>query len=167
MEFRSAQLEDLPAIAELFHACWHLSYAELLSAEVREAMTLASAVELWRPGLVEPSSRETVVGLDSAEIVSVFRIGSDSDAPDRGHLFSLYVAPTKAGKGIGMATLSAAIERVTSRGALEMSLWVFSRNERAKSLYARAGFVESGRTRTDERWRELEVEMVRPLTKQS
>jgi len=167
MKFRSAQLEDLPAIAELFHACWQLSYAELLSAEVRDAMTLASATELWRPGLVEPSGRETVVGVDTGEIVSVFRIGDDSDAPDRGHLFSLYVAPNSAGKGIGMATLSAAIERVASRGAAEISLWVFSRNERAKSLYTRAGFIESGRTRTDERWRELEVEMVRPLTKRS
>lgn len=167
MEFRSAQLEDLAAIAELFHACWHLSYSELLSAEVREAMTLESAVELWRPGLVEPLDRQTIVGIDDGKIVSVFRIGIDKDAPDRGHLFSLYVAPGSAGKGIGMATLSAAIERVTNLGAPAMSLWVFARNERAKALYARAGFVASGRTRVDERWRELEVEMVRALTKQS
>jgi len=167
MEFRVAQLDDLAAIAELFHACWQLSYADLLSAEVRSAMTLDSAADLWRPGLVEPLGRETVVGIQGDEIVSVFRIGTDKDEPARGHLFSLYVAPSSAGKGVGMATLSAAVERIAKQGFPEISLWVFARNERAKALYTRAGFVETGRNRRDERWRELEIEMLRSLTSQS
>lgn len=167
MEFRTAQLEDLPAIAELFHACWHRSYAELLSEEVRTAMTLASAADLWRPALVEPLDRETIVGVEADRIVSVFRIGKDKDDSNRGHLFSLYVAPDNAGKGIGTATLTEAVERVSARGFPAISLWVFAANDRAKGLYGRAGFVASGRTRRDDRWRELEIEMVKPLTKLS
>ena len=163
MEFRLAELDDLTEIAALFHACWHLSYADLLSEEVRTAMTLESAIELWRPGLTEPLDRQTVVGVAGEKIVSVFRIGADKDLSERGHLFSLYVAPSSAGKGIGMSTLNAAIERLSERGFAAISLWVFARNERAKALYARAGFTESGRTRSDERWRELEIEMLRSL----
>lgn len=164
MKFRLAVLEDLNAIAKLFHDCWHISYADLLSDEVRETMTLDSAADLWRPGLVEPNERETLVGVDSGEIVSVFRIGADKDNPARGHLFSLYVAPTHSGKGIGKDSLAAAIDRIAEKGYSNISLWVFEGNERAKSLYRRAGFAETGRTRRDERWRELEIEMAASLT---
>jgi len=47
MELRLAHASDLTDIANLFLKCWEISYTEVLSQETRDAMTLASAHELW------------------------------------------------------------------------------------------------------------------------
>ena len=85
MEFRTATLDNLADIAKLFHACWHISYADLLSAEVRTDMNLVEAENLWRPSLVDPKDKETVIGIMDSRLVSVFRIGSEKDNPSNDH----------------------------------------------------------------------------------
>lgn len=163
MKFQSASLADLDIIANLFHACWHISYKELLSENVINAMDIESARDLWRPALIEPRNRDTVLGFAENRLVSVFRIGKDPRNETRGHLFSLYVAPEAAGLGYGRATLNVASERLSERGEREVSLWVFDKNSPAKSLYSRAGFVPTGEKRIDDRWQELEIEMLKSL----
>jgi ribosomal protein S18 acetylase RimI-like enzyme len=164
MEFRDAKVDDLEDIASLFHACWHIAYAEILSDEVIAAMTLESAGNLWRPSLVDPKDKETVIGLDAGSLVSVFRVGSDPSDGAIGHLFSLYVDPAAAGKGFGKKSLAEASLRLKNRGFSDMSLWVFADNAVARGLYTSAGFVESGKSRTDERWKLLEIELVKKIT---
>jgi len=164
MEFRGAAVDDLEDIAKLFHSCWHIAYANILSAEVIAAMTLASASDLWRPSLLDPKDKETVIGVDAGSVVSVFRIGSDPSDGATGHLFSLYVDPAAAGKGFGKMSLAEALLRVRNRGFPKISLWVFDTNSVARNLYKSAGFEESGKSRTDERWQLLEIELVKKFT---
>lgn len=163
VKFQSASLEDLDAIASLFHACWHISYRELLRESVIEAMNMDSARDFWRPALVEPKSRETILGFGDNKLVSVFRIGKDPLDSSRGHLFSLYVAPEAAGHGYGRESLVEAMSRLTSPEAREVSLWVFDKNSVARSLYVSAGFIPTGAKRVDDRWQELEIEMLKAL----
>lgn len=163
MKFQNASLANLDEIAYLFHACWHVSYRDLLSEKVIEAMTLESARELWRPALVDPKDRETVIGYKESDLVSVFRIGKDSRNETRGHLYSLYVAPEAAGRGHGRASLKEAIARLVAKNESEVSLWVFDKNSLAKSLYLSAGFIPTGASRVDDRWQELEIEMLKAL----
>lgn len=164
MEFRDATLDDLDEIATLFHSCWHISYADLLSREVREAMTLDSAKELWRPSLIEPKGKSTVIGTAESKLVSVFRIGPDPSNNGRGHLFSLYVDPAASGKGFGRASLTEAGDRLERSGFKEISLWVFAQNEIARGLYESFGFAPTGITRIDDRWRESEIEMLKVVS---
>ena len=164
MEFRTATLDNLADTAKLFHACWHISYADLLSPEVRTDMNLVEAENLWRPSLVDPKDKETVIGIMDSRLVSVFRIGSEKDNPSNGHLFSLYVDPKVAGKGLGKKSLSEAELRLGKKGFKSMSLWVFEKNAIAKGLYQSFGFTPTGRSRVDERWKETEVEMRKELT---
>jgi ribosomal protein S18 acetylase RimI-like enzyme len=163
MKFQSASLADLDIIANLFHACWQISYKELLSENVINAMDIESARDLWRPALIEPRDRDTVLGFADNRLVSLFRIGKDSRSETRGHLFSLYVAPEAAGRGYGRTSLNEANERLFARGEREVSLWVFDKNSVAKALYASAGFVSTGEKRIDDRWQELEIEMLKSL----
>ena len=163
MEFRSATLRDLEKIATLFHACWQISYAELLKEDVRSAMTLTSAMELWKPALINPNGKDTVMGFSDSSLVSVFRIGPDPVTSDRGHLFSLYVDPSSSGNGFGKKSLAEAIARLKGLGYREISLWVFAANERARALYESSGFEVTGVTRIDERWREQEIEMLKVI----
>lgn len=164
MEFRTATLNDLPEIAKLFHACWQISYADLLSPQVRNEMTVEEAANLWKPSLVDPKDKETVIGVLESKLVAVFRIGTEKDNPNNGHLFSLYVNPEAAGKGLGKKSLTEAESRLRKKGFESMSLWVFEKNAIAKGLYQSFGFQPTDLTRVDERWKETEVEMRKELT---
>ena len=164
MKFHTASLAQLTDIAKLFHACWHVSYKDLLSEEVRRGMTLDEAANLWRPSLVEPNGKETVIGTLDTQIVSVFRIGTEKENLKNGHLFSLYVDPEVAGHGLGKKSLLEAQTRLSQKGFKTMSLWVFEKNEVAKGLYQSFGFHPTGSSRVDERWKETEIEMSKTLT---
>jgi ribosomal protein S18 acetylase RimI-like enzyme len=58
------------------------------------------------------------------------------------HLEAIVVAKGAEGQGVGRALLDAAEEGAKLRGARSMSLHVFSTNESARRLYAKAGFDE-------------------------
>jgi ribosomal protein S18 acetylase RimI-like enzyme len=161
LTIRSAKAEDIDAIVQIFRSCWVQSYRDVLSEEVRNAMTEAKAYELWLPSLSTNTDRETLLACIEDAPIGIARIGSDPDFPSRGHLFSLYVDPESAGKGFGKALLAAALEKLSVRKFKEISLWVFKANPGAIALYKKLGFEPTGRERTDPRWRSLEIELLR------
>ena len=163
MEFRSATLDDLPVIADIFLGCWTISYAHVLSDSARASFTAESAADLWRTSIEIPGDKETLLLIDEGKPVAVFRIGSDKEDSSRGHLFSLYVDPDSAGKGFGKASLSEAMRRNRSKGFAEMTLWVFANNEIANSLYIKKGFSPTGKSRTTPEWATLEIELIATL----
>lgn len=160
-EIRSATSEDLENIVGVFFACWQGSYRELLPREVREEMSMDSARELWSLPLTSHPDRATLVLVTEGSVVGVARYGPDATAPNRGHLFSLYIHPKCAGKGFGKALLTTVLEELTKGGFIDISLWVFKQNEGAQGLYRKAGFNPTGIERTDERWQIPEIEMLR------
>jgi ribosomal protein S18 acetylase RimI-like enzyme len=162
MELRLAHTSDLANIANLFLKCWKISYTEVLSQETRDAMTLASALELWEKALSTNLERKTLLAIENEELVGLFRVGSDPKDSRRGHLFSLYVSPDFAGMGYGKTLLEAAIAEVKAQGFDAMSLWVFDENKIAKSLYTKYGFVATGKNKTTPEWNALEIEMLNP-----
>ena len=56
------------------------------------------------------------------------------------HLEAIAVGPGVEGKGIGKMLLDSIEEDAASRGALTMTLHVFSRNARARAFYERSGY---------------------------
>ncbi|RPG47294.1 MAG: GNAT family N-acetyltransferase [Gammaproteobacteria bacterium TMED134] len=73
--------------------------------------------------------------------LAITRIGEEllSHTPSA-HLEALVVAPTARGLGLGRKLLATSEARARSSGAESLTLHVFNRNQRAKSLYADAGF---------------------------
>jgi ribosomal protein S18 acetylase RimI-like enzyme len=85
------------------------------------------------------------------------------DEPDAGHLGYLFVRPDAWGRGVGRALLEAAVEEIRARGAARATLRVPVRNERARRLYERNGFVDTG-LRQVNRWLGFEMaEYERPV----
>lgn len=162
MKLRSAEITDVPEIANLFLKCWKISYSKVLSQEVRDAMSVASAVDLWTKALTTNLDRKTVLAIENDELLGFLRFGSDPKDSLRGHLFSLYIAPDFVGKGFGKTLLEAAIKEIKVQGFNAMSLWVFDENKIAKSLYAKYGFTATGENRTTPEWNALEIEMLNP-----
>ena len=163
LAIRAGTTADIDEIVRIFRECWQESYVDVLSQEVRDAMSLDKAYELWKPSLASRSDRETLVACISDKPVGMARIGSDPDLPSRGHLFSLYIEPESAGKGFGKALLAAALAKLSERNFKEISLWVFNANPGAMGLYRKMGFMLTGRERMDPRWRSVEVEMLHKI----
>jgi len=62
-----------------------------------------------------------------------------SHAPSA-HLEAIVVAPEARGMGLGRTLLQHTEDAVSERGAHSLSLHVFNKNQRAKSLYTSHGF---------------------------
>lgn len=164
MHLESAEITDLPAIANLFLRCWTISYASVLSESSRATFDFESAKELWRASIENPGDKQTLLVLESEEVVAVFRIGSDKDDPTQGHLFSLYVDPDFAGLGYGKFALLESVTRSKAAGFKAMTLWVFAENERANVLYLKNGFIATGKSRVNPEWGALEIELIADIS---
>ena len=149
----------------VFRACWNISYRDLISTKVREAMDVATTTNLLTPAANPKPGRFTLVATDE-EIIGFASFGNDADDESRGHLFSLYVSPESAGKGIGSALLTSVITQLVALDKPDITLWVFKENPTAIGLYRKFGFSETGREKTDERWQIPQIEMLRKVITQ-
>lgn len=61
------------------------------------------------------------------------------------HLVSMWVAPEARGAGVGSRLVDEAVAWARAAGAAEVRLWVVDANHAARALYARKGFVPSGK----------------------
>ena len=78
------------------------------------------------------------------------------DEPDAGHVGYLFVDPGYWGRGVGRALLGAAVDEIRARGLARATLRVPVRNERARDLYERNGFVDTGGRRVN-KWLGFEM----------
>jgi ribosomal protein S18 acetylase RimI-like enzyme len=150
---RPANRADLPALAEVFIAAWRGGYRGVVPDDVIDAMDATVAETELAPS-VDAADRTTLVALDAdGDIVGFTIFGPDRDR-DAGYLASLYVSPMAGGRGIGWSLLNAAVEGMPG---VDITLWVFAGNVRARRLYERAGFHPDGTELTDPRWRAVQI----------
>ena len=123
--------------------------------DIEAATQLLTAAANPKPGRFTLIATEGDLGLGFASF------GSDLETETRGHLFSLYVAPESAGRGVGSKLLEAVIAQLSNIEKSEVTLWVFKDNPTAIGLYRKFGFIETGREKTDERWQIPQIEMLR------
>ena len=123
--------------------------------DIEAATQLLTAAANPKPGRFTLIATEGDLGLGFASF------GSDLETETRGHLFSLYVAPESAGRGVGSKLLSSVIAQLNENGKSDITLWVFKENPTAIGLYRKFGFIETGREKTDERWQIPQIEMLR------
>lgn len=159
---RPASESDLDSLVTIFRACWLTSYKDILSQTVRDEMTQDKTREMWANSVQPHPERTTFVIEEDGAPVGMARIGRDVVNVDRGHLFSLYVHPDNAGRGLGKKLLRHSLGFLRENGFSEISLWVFKNNTPTRNLYSSLGFVETGQERIDDRWKNLEIEMLAP-----
>lgn len=162
---REARPDDLNAVAAVFLACWHDSYAGFLPAHVIGMYDEDGARALWRPTLSNPPADAVVLVAEQAGrgVLGVIRIGRDPDEPAAGHVYSLYVHPDTQGLGVGTRLLAAADDRFGRKGVDEVTLWVFAGNVAALGFYSRLGWQPDGAQRAEPQYGEPEVRLRRML----
>ena len=148
---RTATTADLDSLVEIFRACWLTSYKDILPQSVRDEMSAEKAREMWALSVTPHPERTTFVIEQDGMVVGVARVGTDISNSARGHLFSLYVHPDNAGRGLGKLLLRHALASLREKEFKEITLWVFKNNAPTRNLYSSLGFLETGQERIDER----------------
>ncbi len=159
---RAAGPADREAIAAVFLACWRETYRGVIPDAAIARWDDESAGRLWEEAIAAPDTSVAVAESDGA-VAGVVRFGRDPDDPARGHVASLYVAPSHAGAGIGRRLLEHAEGELAAAGHATATLWVFEANAAAVAFYRRCGWIAGGRTRIEPEYGEPEVELVRML----
>ena len=122
----------------------------------------------WLAGLIDGApdgntAGQTDVAVRDGQVIGFVRYGTRTGEPG-GYVFGLYVHPARAGHGTGRALLSHAEQRLREQGSDTVSLHVFEANERARRLYAKAGYTPDGSTRVEPEYEATEVRLVKALS---
>jgi GNAT superfamily N-acetyltransferase len=138
---RRAVPPDAAGIAAVKVAAWRWAYDGLLPKGVLDGLDPALEEAGWRSYLEAiPAAERLWVVEASGRIVGFARTGP-------GEVHGLYLAPDRAGTGLGRRLFRHAVDDLTSRGFVPVVLWHFVGNERAAAFYERNGFVLDGAVR--------------------
>ena len=141
----------LPADAERYHLLRQRALAEHPEAFTSSAEEEAPLVEKTRKRLTpDPHSpHDVVLGALEADVL-IGAVGMSVDprikVRHRGHVFGMYVARERSGRGVGRQLVDAVVAHATAcEGVDSLVLTVTVGNDRAVSLYEHAGFTTFGR----------------------
>jgi len=162
---RLARTSDAADLARILVAAWRHGYRDFLAGDVLDALDLREWTTRLAPLLDDPAST-TIVAIDNGRPIGFARYGPDPDrrGPGYGHLAALYVDPAAAGAGAGRRLVESVIDGLAAAGRVDVSLWVFRDNVRARRLYQRNGFHFDGTTVVDPEWGIPQLRYRRPPT---
>jgi oligopeptide/dipeptide ABC transporter ATP-binding protein len=164
---RAAAAADADAMAGVFVAAWRQGYPGVVPDAVLAALDHDRTAR-WLAGLIDgrpegDTAGQTDVAVRDGQVIGFVRYGTRTGEPG-GYVFGLYVHPAQAGHGTGRALLSHAEQRLREQGSDTVSLYVFEANERARRLYAKAGYAPDGSTRVEPEYEATEIRLVKALS---
>jgi len=160
---RAATAADAGAMAEVFVAAWRQAYPGVVPDAVLAALDHDQTAR-WLTGLIDQRAEgDTDVAVRQGQVIGFVRYGTKPEEPG-GYVFGLYVHPAQAGQGAGQMLLRHAEQRLRERGSDTVALHVFEANERARRLYAKAGYAADGSTRVEPEYEATEIRLVKVLS---
>jgi len=167
VRLRAGRPEDAARLAVVFVAAWRHSYDGVVSKALLGALD-ENEIAAWLRTLIGGGDSTTTVAESAdSELHGFCRHGVDPDDAGRGHVFSLYVAPTASGRGIGTCLLAHALEDLERNRLDPVTLWVFAKNTAARRFYAAFGFLADGARRVEPKYGAEEVRLCRGADKSS
>lgn len=149
---------------------WERSRAIRLQALREAPLAFASTyqhevgfgAEVWRQRIA--NSAQFLALTDGGEVIGTATGFDDREEPGTVLLVAMFVAPAARQHGVGELLVAAVVEHATASGARQVKLHVVENNHPAQRLYARCGFLDTGRTvRLPHSHHLLEQEMVLSL----
>lgn len=160
---RAAGPGDADAMADTFIHAWRHAYPGVVPDAVLATLDHAQTAR-WLTGLIErPAEGDIDVAEQAGRVIGFVRYGSRHSTPADGYVFGLYVHPDQAGHGTGQALLGYAESQLRQHGCRTVCLHVFEANNRARRLYAKAGYVPDGSTRVEPAYQATEIQLVKAL----
>jgi GNAT superfamily N-acetyltransferase len=162
MLLRPAQPEDAIAVARVHVRSWQAAYRGLLPDDYLDGLRPEDRAEKYDFTGADPLMPSTLVAVDDGAILGFASTmaSRDRDLMGYGELCALYVDPEHWGRGVGVALIEAARERMLERGFRDALLWVLVGNTRAERFYRMDGWDTDEARRTATVWN-VTVEEVR------
>jgi ribosomal protein S18 acetylase RimI-like enzyme len=141
---------DAAAIAWVQVASWRREYADLLPAEVIDAMDAAEFAQQWAQSLHRPGDarNRVLVALDGDDVRG-FAVTGPSTDPDAdpiadGEISELTVHPEHRRQGHGSRLLQASVETLRSDKFVRGLLWLASSDDDTRRFVTDAGWAADG-----------------------
>lgn len=146
-EIRAPELSDADALGRVHVRAWRAAYGGgLMPDDYLASLSESERADMWRSGLENPpmARRTRLVATADDEVVGFALVGpvGGDDGAERGELYAINVDPDHWGTGVGAALMEAAVSALHANGFSSAELWVHPDNERARSFYARGGWVD-------------------------
>jgi GNAT superfamily N-acetyltransferase len=151
---RVAWSEDAPAIAAVQVRAWRTMYADLLPAEVLEALDADDITAVWRTSLDRPDdARNRVLVALERNLVTGFVVTGPAGDPDcdpvaTGELTDLTVDPDKRGAGHGSRLLQASADTLVADRFSRAVTWLPAADDDLRTFLTAAGWGPDGAHRT-------------------
>ncbi len=139
MKYRDATLKDLPVIVDIYNS----TIASRMVTADTEPVTVESKQKWFeehsankRPLWIIEENEADVIGWAS------FQSFYGRPAYDATVEISIYLAPTKRGRGLGKQILQYCIDKAPSLGIKTLLGFIFAHNEQSLQLFKNLGFEE-------------------------
>ena len=106
------------------------------------AETAARPLATWHKQLIDLA---TFLAVRDGRDIGMVRGAPSSEEPSAAELLSMWVEPSERGRGVGEALVRAVETWARDEGFSRLLLEVYAENVPARRLYARMGFVATGR----------------------
>ncbi len=140
IDLTDATSADAAALAGLNVASWRVAYAHMLPEAFLATLDLASREEHLRRRIADADTGQfSIVARAGRRRLGFIAGGPTRDEPPAlgGEVYAIYVDPARWNRGVGSALLNAAEARLGRAGFSCASIWVFTRNTRARRFYER------------------------------
>lgn len=146
-QFRPAGPEDAAILGRIHAAGWQSAYRGIASDDFLDRFT-PEAREAYFARILPATCNEHYLICDDGEPVGMLALGpADDDGgsdANSGELIALYLLAKAQGKGLGIAAITFAADRLRALGYANITTTVVLKNERARRFYLRHGFVADG-----------------------
>ncbi len=151
---RVAWAEDAPAIARVQVRAWRASYADLLPAELLDALDAAELAQGWTSALSRPpdARHRILISLERATVTGFALTGPatdpDCDPVADGEVSDLTVDPDHRGAGHGSRLMQACVDTLVADRFTRAVTWLPSTDDRTRAFLTAAGWGPDGAHRT-------------------
>jgi RimJ/RimL family protein N-acetyltransferase len=140
---READSKDARQIADVHVRSWQAAYRGLIPDEELANLSVDEREHFWSQ-ILSRGQRSNLVLLDQDVVVGWTAFGAardpDCDSTQVYELYGIYLLSNYWDTGCGRQLYQATEQRISSLAALEIVLWVFEKNIRARRFYEAAGF---------------------------
>ena len=155
MSVRPAAPADAEAVGEVQVATWRAAYAEIVPAEVLEAVDVPLAAQQWRTAIERPPNlkHRVVVAVEGGDrVVGFAAFGPATGDPDRdpvldAELHALLVHPDAGRRGHGSRLLAATVDVMRDVRFRTAVTWVFEADTVLRDFLQSTGWAPDGAQR--------------------
>lgn len=144
IKIRPATPADAATIAQIHVDSWRQAYAGYVPQAYLDSIELTERQEMWNGVLAQPNTK-VLLAEAAGRTLGFASVGpaKDEDAePGDLTLYTMYLNQESWGLGIARLLMKQVDDMITT--GVQMTLWVFEENARARKFYERNGFKHDG-----------------------